>query len=179
MADKLIYKGGANVVGQTGTEMQLVLPSAGSTHRFPRWWNKKGTVAYVDAAIFLVTLDSGVKVRLVVPITVGRNQALEIRHDGFGNFTFPVRGVVERVAVVSEVDTTLYKEYQFSKISGGSVLTRTVEPIPQPVVKAAPAPKPAPKPEPKAEEEAKPKAKSKKKTAIKVEPIVIDEPSED
>ena len=175
MADKLTYKGGVTVVGHTGSEMQLVRPAKGSYHRFPRWWNKKGTVAYVDAAIFLVTLDSGVKVRLVVPITVGRNQALEIRHDGYGNFTFPVRGVVERVAVVSEVDTTLYKEYQFSKISGGSVLTRTVEPIPQPVVKAAPAPKP----EPKAEEEVKPKAKSKKKTAIKVEPIVIDEPSED
>ena len=157
MADKLTYKGGVTVVGHTGSEMQLVRPAKGSYHRFPRWWNKKGTVAYVDAAIFLVTLDSGVKVRLVVPITVGRNQALEIRHDGYGNFTFPVRGVVERVAVVSEVDTTLYKEYQFSKISGGSVLTRTIQPypappVPEPAVVVVPEPEPEPEVEPEVEE---------------------------
>ena len=133
MADKLIYKGGAKVVGQTGNEMQLVLPDrGGSTHRFPRWWNKKGSVAYTECAIFLVTLTTGVKVRLIVPVG-GGSQTLEIRHDGNGNFTFPVKGSTERVAVVHQTTNTLYKEYQFSKISGGSVLTRTLQAIPTPV----------------------------------------------
>ena len=128
MADKLIYKGGANVVGQTGTEMQLVLPSKGSTHRFPKWWNKKGTVTYIECAIFLVNIG-GTNVRLIVPVDGGA-QTLEIRHDGFGNFTFPVKGSTERVAVVAEDSTSLYREYQFSKISGGSVLTRTINSYP-------------------------------------------------
>ena len=133
MADKLIYKGGAKVVGQTSNKMQLVLPErGGSTHRFPRWWNKKGSIAYVDCAIFKVTLSSGLNVRLVVPVGNG-SQTLEIRHDGNGNFTFPVKGGTERVAVVGETSTTLYKEYQFSKISGGSVLTRTVQAYPSSV----------------------------------------------
>ena len=133
MADKLIYKGGANVVGQTGDEMQLVLPRSGSIHSFPRWWNKKGTVAYVDCAIFKVTLGSGLIIRLIVPVTPGA-MTLEIRHDGNGNFTFPIKGSVERVAVFAENSNTLYKEYQFSKISGGSVLTRTVESYPTSIV---------------------------------------------
>ena len=129
MADKLIYKGGANVVGQTGSEMQLVLPRSGDIHSFPRWWNKKGTVAYVDCAIFKVTLGSGLVVRLIIPIKQGA-MTLEIRHDGSGNFTFPVKGSIERIGVFHETDSTLYKEYQFSKISGGSVLTRTVSSYP-------------------------------------------------
>ena len=171
MADKITYKGGTTVVGHTGNEIQLVLPAKGSFHKFPRWWNKKGTVAYVDSAIFLVTLDSGVKVRLVVPAGVGR-QTLEIRHDGYGNFTFPVKGTVERVGVVSEEGNTLYKEYQFSKISGGSVLTRTLQPYPVPeveeeveeievVVVPEPVVEAEPEPEPEAET-----------------PVVEDEPEE-
>ena len=156
MADKITYKGGTTVVGHSGNEIQLVLPAKGSFHKFPRWWNKKGTIAYVDAAIFLVTLDSGVKVRLVVPAGVGR-QTLEIRHDGYGNFTFPIKSTVERVAVVGEEGTTLYKEYQFSKISGGSVLTRTIQPypappVPEPAVVVVPEPEPEPEVEPEVEE---------------------------
>ena len=129
MADKLIYKGGATVVGQTGSEMQLVLPAKGSTHRFPRWWNKKGTVTYVECAIFLVDISSGIQVRLIIPVG-GGSQTLEIRHDGNGNFSFPVKGSTERVAVVEATTTNLYREYQFSKISGGSVLTRTLQAYP-------------------------------------------------
>ena len=129
MADKLTYKGGATVVGQTGNEMQLVRPAKGSTHRFPRWWNKKGTVAYVECAIFKVSTTSFGDLRLVIPVD-GAGQTLEIRHDGDGGFTFPVKGNTERVAVVGPNDTTLYKEYQFSKISGGSVLTRTIQAYP-------------------------------------------------
>lgn len=126
MADKLTYKGGANVVGQTGDEMLLVLPAKGSTHRFPRWWNKKGTVAYVECAIFKVSTTSFGDLRLVIPVDGGA-QTLEIRHNGDGGFTFPVKGTTERVAVFAPDDNTIYKEYQFSKISGGSVLTRTIK----------------------------------------------------
>ena len=129
MADKLTYKGGSNVVDHTGSEMQLVLPRSGDIHSFPRWWNKKGTVAYVDCAIFKVTLGSGLVVRLGIPVTQGA-MTLKISHDGNGNFTFPVKGSVERVAVFHETSSTIYKEYQFSKISGGSVLTRTVASYP-------------------------------------------------
>ena len=56
---------------------------------------------------------------------------LEIRHDGFGNFTFPI-AKVERIGVVAEDSTELLVEYQFSKISGGSVLKRTLRGIPKP-----------------------------------------------
>ena len=129
MADKLTYKGGATVVGHTGTEIELVRPNKGSLHNFPRWWNRKGTVAYIPCAIFKVTLVDGLVVRLVVPAGPGP-QTLEIRHDGYGNFTFPIKGSTERVAVISETDSTIYREYQFSKISGGSVLTRTVNTYP-------------------------------------------------
>ena len=105
-------------------------------------------------------MDSGVKVRLVIPASVDR-QTLEIRHDGYGNFTFPIRGTVERVAVVDEVSTTLYREYQFSKISGGSVLTRTIQPYPAPPVVELPEPEPEPEPE-----------------LLIEEPVVEDEPEE-
>ena len=129
MADKLVYKGGSNVVDHTGTEMQLVLPRSGDIHSFPRWWNKKGTVAYVDCAIFNVTMASGQTVRLIVPVSQG-SMTLEIRHDGNGNFTFPIKGSVERIAVFHGTQNTIYREYQFSKISGGAVLTRTISDYP-------------------------------------------------
>ena len=129
MADKLTYKGGTTVVGHTGTEMELVRPAKGSLHNFPRWWNRKGTVAYIQCAIFKVTIAGGLVVRLIVPSS-GSPQTLEIRHDGFGNFTFPIKGSTERVVVVAESDSTIYREYQFSKISGGSVLTRIVNTYP-------------------------------------------------
>ena len=129
MADKLIYKGGVDVVDHAGTEIQLVRPRKGTYHKFPRWWNKKGTVAYIDCAIFKVSLSTGAVVRLIVPSNIGV-MPLEIRHDGEGNFIFPVKGSIERIAVFHETDNTLYKEYQFSKISGGAVLTRTVNSYP-------------------------------------------------
>ena len=65
MADKLTYKGGARVVGNSGTA-KLVLPAGGGDfHRVPKWWGKKGTVSYVEAAIFKVPLDNGTTVRLI------------------------------------------------------------------------------------------------------------------
>jgi len=158
MADKLIYKGGASVVGQTGDDFKLELPKrGGSVHRFPKWWNKKGTVTYIEVAIFCVYLNNAEKVRLVVPHT-DPGMTFEIRHDGDGNFTFPQvsKGAIERVGVFAYDTPQLLVEYQFSKISGGSVLKRTLAPLPEPApaaVAPAPTPEPAADPEEPAEEE--------------------------
>tara|TARA_R100001443_G_scaffold81593_1_gene88550 strand:+ start:364 stop:858 length:495 start_codon:yes stop_codon:yes gene_type:complete len=154
MADKLIYKGGTTVVGSTGG-MRLMQPKAGSFNKFPRWWNKKSG-QYIDCAIFLVPLDNGCSVRLVVPAS--DRMSLEIRHDGLGNFMFPACRV-DRIAVVSADSTELLVEYQFSKISGGSVLKRTLSALPKPEVTPE-----VEKEEPKAE--VKPKKPSKKKTVV-------------
>ena len=134
MADKVVYKGGKTVASNAGDGIKLVMPKAGNFSKFPRWWNKKPG-AYIDCAIFKVTLESGVVVRLIVPAV--ERMTLEIRHDGFGNFTFPVCRL-DRVAVVAENSTELLVEYQFSKISGGSVLKRTVAGIPSPAVVEVP-----------------------------------------
>ena len=131
MADKLTYKGGSNVVGSSGN-MKLVLPKGGGDfHRVPRWWGTKGTVAYVEAAIFKVPLDNGSVVRLVLP-GAKAHMTVEIRHDGAGAFTFPKEGGIERVAVVGADSLDLIHEYQFAKISGGSVLKRSIGTLPGP-----------------------------------------------
>ena len=57
---------------------------------------------------------------------------MEIRHDGAGAFTFPKDGGLERVAVVGADSLDLIQEYQFAKISGGSVLKRTIGSLPDP-----------------------------------------------
>ena len=146
MADRVIYKGGKTVTNAVGNII-LVLPTNGTMHKFPRWWKKKHG-AYIDCAIFNVTLENGVVVRLVVPAV--ERMHLEIRHDGYGNFTFPVSRV-DRIAVVAIDSPELLVEYQFSKISGGKVLKRIVAGIPSPT---APEPQPAPEPEPIVEIEA-------------------------
>ena len=146
MADKLTYKVGSKVVGSSGT-MKLVLPKGGGDfHRVPRWWGIKGTVAYVDAAIFKVPLDNGEMVRLVLP-GAKSHMTVEIRHDGSGTFTFPKEGGLERAAVVGADSLDIIHEYQFAKISGGSVLKRTIGNLPEPPAPPAPpAPAPAPAP---------------------------------
>ena len=127
MADRVIYKGGKTVTNAVGN-IKLVLPTNGTMHKFPRWWKKKHG-AYIDCAIFNVTLENGVVVRLVVPAV--ERMHLEIRHDGYGNFTFPISRV-DRIAVVAIDSPELLVEYQFSKISGGKVLKRIVAGIPSP-----------------------------------------------
>ena len=136
MADKLTYKGGKDVVNSSGTA-KLVLPKGGGDfHRVPTWWGKKGTVTYTDAAIFKVPLDNGEQVRLILP-GVSAHMTVEIRHDGAGEFTFPKTGNLERAVVVGADSLDIIYEYQFAKISGGSVLKRTVGSLPTP-----PAPEP-------------------------------------
>ena len=131
MAAKLTYKGGVKVVGNSGTA-KLVLPAVGGDfHSVPKWWGKKGTVSYVEAAIFKVPLDNGTTVRLILP-NVKAHMTVEIRHDGAGNFTFPNEGHLERAAVTATDSLAVLVEYQFAKISGGAVLKRSISPLPQP-----------------------------------------------
>ena len=141
MADSLTLKGTKHVVKHTGDEMQLVRPKrGGDTHQVPRWWALKNKVNYVSAAIFNVTTSGG-ELALVVPLEV-ENTELEIRSAGDGTFSFGVNRGVDRVAVMAADLSAFYVEYQFSKISGGPTLKRTVNEIP------APAPDPDPDPDP-------------------------------
>lgn len=132
MSDRVIYKGGTHVLeNNTEGRIRLIQPKAGTINKFVRWWNRKGN-QYIDCGIFRVQLESGVVVRLVIPHVKG-GMRVEIRHDGFGNFTFPGCRL-ERIAVVSELSSEVLVEYQFSKVSGGAVLKRTLAGIPSPVV---------------------------------------------
>ena len=45
-------------------------------------------------------------------------------------FKFPIHRGVERVAIVDAATNALVQEYQFSRIAGGSVLKRTIAPLP-------------------------------------------------
>lgn len=131
MEDRVIYKGGNHVIANnTEGRIKLIQPARGALSKFIRWWNRTGN-QYIDCAIFHVELENGTAVRLVIPHVKGGMQ-VEIRHDGFGNFTFP-KCRLERIAVVSADTTEVLVEYQFSKISGGSVLKRTLAGLPQPV----------------------------------------------
>ena len=129
MTDRVVFKGGNHVIeNNTEGRIKLIQPARGTVNRFIRWWNRAGS-QYIDCAIFRVELNNGTVVRLVVPHVKG-GMHVEIRHDGFGNFTFP-KCHLERIAVVSVDTTEVLVEYQFSKISGGSVLKRTLAGLPQ------------------------------------------------
>ena len=131
MADSLRLKGCKSISKHTGDEMLLRRPKrGGDIFKVPTWWNLKHTTQYVSAAIFKVTATAG-ELALVVPVDP-ENTDIIIKHDGDGNFTFPSVNGVDRVAVMSADLGTFYVEYQFSKISGGPVLKRTVNAIPDP-----------------------------------------------
>ena len=129
MADSLRLKGARSVTKHTGGEMKLRRPArGGDVFKVPTWWNLKHTVQYTSAAIFNVISTRG-GLALVVPIDPETTDIL-IKHDGAGEFTFPKALGVDRVAVMSADLGTFYVEYQFSKISGGPVLKRTVNALP-------------------------------------------------
>ena len=129
MTDRVVFKRGNHVIeNNTEGRIKLIQPARGTVNRFIRWWNRAGS-QYIDCAIFRVELNNGTVVRLVVPHVKG-GMHVEIRHDGFGNFTFP-KCHLERIAVVSADTTEVLVEYQFSKISGGSVLKRTLAGLPE------------------------------------------------
>ena len=129
MADSLTFKCGKSVTKHTGSEMLLVRPKrGGDLHQVKQWWGLKHRAVYIAAAVFKVTADFGT-VKLVIP-TDRETTQLDIKHDGSGGFTFPKTRGVDRVAVYSEDFSTFYREYQFSAISGGPTLTRTVASYP-------------------------------------------------
>ena len=133
MADSLRLKGAKGVTKHTGTEMQLRRPArGGDVFKVPTWWALKHTIQYTTAAIFKVNSSRG-ELALVIPVDPETTE-IAIKHDGDGEFTFPsVRGV-DRLAVMSADLGTFYVEYQFSKISGGPVLKRTVNALPDAAV---------------------------------------------
>ena len=127
MADYLRFKGAKDISHKKGSDMLLVRnPRGGDTTQVKRWWGTKQTVGYVKCAIFKVNSSVG-ELRLVIP-TDPETTELWINHDGAGNFTFPYNRAIDRCAVFSDDLLTFYREYQFSRISGGPTLTRTVIP---------------------------------------------------
>jgi len=133
MADRVVYKGANHVLtNNTEGRIRLIQPKGGTINKFIRWWNRKGS-QYIECGIFRVELDNGTVVRLVIPHVKG-GMTVEIRHDGYGNFTFPGCRL-ERIAVVAADSSEVLVEYQFSKVSGGAVLKRTLSGLPTPSVK--------------------------------------------
>ena len=141
MADSLRLKGAKHVIKHTGDELKLRRPKrGGDLHLVPTWWNLKKTVNYTSAAVFDVSTSIGPLI-LVVPVDPETTD-LSIKHNGDGTFVFPhVRGV-DRVAVMSADMSVFYVEYQFSKISGGPTLKRTVNTLPAAAPVVAPDPEP-------------------------------------
>ena len=132
MADRVVYKGANHVLtNNTEGRIRLIQPKGGTINKFIRWWNRKGS-QYIECGIFRVELDNGTVVRLVVPHVKG-GMTVEIRHDGYGNFTFPGCRL-ERIAVVAADSSEVLVEYQFSKVSGGAVLKRTLAGLPTPTI---------------------------------------------
>lgn len=129
MADRLTLKGYDDVTGQTGSDLTYIRPTGGRDfHLFPRWWNKKGTVQYENCTIFTVTRISG-DVKVVIPTSINTHLDL-VWDDSTETFAFPVHRGVDRVAIVDATTNALLQEYQFSRISGGSVLKRTISALP-------------------------------------------------
>jgi len=132
MADRVVYKGANHVLtNNTEGRIRLIQPKGGTINKFIRWWNRKGS-QYIECGIFRVELENGIVVRLVIPHVKG-GMTVEIRHDGYGNFTFPGCRL-ERIAVVAEDSSEVLVEYQFSKVSGGAVLKRTLAGLPTPTM---------------------------------------------
>tara|TARA_R100001015_G_C4601806_1_gene156756 strand:- start:413 stop:1039 length:627 start_codon:yes stop_codon:yes gene_type:complete len=132
MADRVVYKGANHVLtNNTEGRIRLIQPKGGTINKFIRWWNRKGS-QYIECGIFRVELDNGTVVRLVIPHVKG-GMTVEIRHDGYGNFTFPGCRL-ERIAVVAADSSEVLVEYQFSKVSGGAVLKRTLAGLPTPTI---------------------------------------------
>ena len=132
MADRVVYKGANHVLtNNTEGRIRLIQPKSGTINKFIRWWNRKGS-QYIECGIFRVELENGTVVRLVIPHVKG-GMTVEIRHDGYGNFTFPGCRL-ERIAVVAADSSEVLVEYQFSKVSGGAVLKRTLAGLPTPTI---------------------------------------------
>ncbi len=131
MADSLLLKGERSISKHTGTEMTHVQGTSGGVSRFPRWYDRGGSIQYINCAIFNVKVAGNQLVKLVVPVT--KDTEVTIHHDGEGNFTFSGYRYISRAAVFPEISCApadMITEYQFPKISGGAVLTRTLGKLP-------------------------------------------------
>tara|TARA_B100001778_G_scaffold112512_2_gene92142 strand:- start:10453 stop:11118 length:666 start_codon:yes stop_codon:yes gene_type:complete len=129
MADRLTLKGYDDVTAQTGTDLTFIRPTSGRDfHLFPKWWDKKGSVQYVNCAIFTVTRPEG-NVRCIVPTSLKSHIEL-LWDDSTDTFKFPVHRGIDRVVIANASDDTILQEYQFSKISGGATLKRTISNLP-------------------------------------------------
>ena len=131
MPDKLLFKGAKHVLNQEGNEMLMLRPRAGDTHQVARWYDRApGNVVYISCQIFRVTTQSHGELALVIPLAGKETVKVWIEHND-GEFTFLNDHIgVDRIAVFNSDLSELYEEYQFSKISGGAVLKRTITPLP-------------------------------------------------
>ena len=128
MADRLTLKGHNDITEHIGGEMSLYpAPSGREFHTYPRWWNKKGTIQYEEVTIFNVTRAAG-DIRVVIPTS--QDTVLELRWDeNTETLSFPVHRGVDRI-LITDTNRTPLQEYQFSRISGGSVLKRIIASLP-------------------------------------------------
>ena len=132
MADSISFIGAKTVRNQTGNQITLLRPKrGGDTHRIKSWWHKGRNAVYIDCALFQVELDNGTYVQLALPLA--ETTRVKFTSVGDGNFTFNKDFIgLDRAAVIDPVTGELIYEYQFPKISGGSILKRTVGTLPTP-----------------------------------------------
>ena len=132
MADRLTLKGHNDITEHIGGELSLYpAPSGRDFHTYPRWWNKKGTIQYEEVTIFNVTRAAG-DIQVVIPTS--QDTVLELRWDeNTETLSFPVHRGVDRI-LITDTDRTPLQEYQFSRISGGSVLKRIISSLPAPTI---------------------------------------------
>ena len=130
MADRLTLKGYDDVTGQTGSDLTFIRPNGRDFHLFPKWYDKKGSVQYLNCSIFTVSRTDG-DIKIVIPTSINTHIEL-LWEDTTDTFKFPVHRGVDRVAIVDPSTNALLQEYQFSKISGGAVLKRSIASLPTP-----------------------------------------------
>lgn len=132
MADRLTLKGHNDITEHIGGELSLYpAPSGREFHKYPRWWDKKGTIQYEEVTIFNVTRAAG---DLQVVIPTSQDTVLELRWDeNTETLSFPVHRGVDRI-LITDTNRTPLQEYQFSRISGGSVLKRIISALPFPTI---------------------------------------------
>lgn len=132
MADRLTLKGHNDISDHIGGELSIYPAASGRDfHKYPRWWNKKGTVQYEEVTIFNVTRAAG-DLRIVIPTSI--SSVLELRWDeNTETLSFPVHRGIDRI-LITDTNRTPLQEYQFSRISGGSVLKRIIAGLPFPTI---------------------------------------------
>ena len=132
MADRLTLKGHNDISQHIGGELSLYAPTGGRDfHKYHRWWDKKGTVQYEEVTIFNVSRAAG-NLQIVIPTSV--SSVIELRWDeNTETLSFPVHRGIDRI-LITDTNRNPLQEYQFSRISGGSVLKRIISSLPFPTI---------------------------------------------